>query len=257
MESQIQMKTNELWDSAENLEQIRQLFAPTLTALEFQFFIGLGKATGLNPFAKELWCVKYGSGPAQVFIGRDGYRRAALSHPDYDYHQCDTVYQNDSFEVSNGEIRHTYNLKDRGQLVGAYCVTKRIRASKSVYVFVKFSEYNTGKSLWASKPDVMCKKVAESHGLRAAFQDLLGGTYTPEEMSDEVVQRPVAQKDWSDEIHNKVPASEGLQMELMALLESKGVSKERIDKALAYYCADSLTELSESKCLDFIAKLGG
>lgn len=75
-----------MWDNKEQLQEIRKLFAPKLTDTEFQFFIGLGKASRLNPFTKEIWAVKYGTdkdgndNPAQVFIGRDGYRKAAQAH---------------------------------------------------------------------------------------------------------------------------------------------------------------------------------
>ena len=200
-----------LWEGDKNLQEIKKLFAPTLTDLEFQFFVGLGKASGLNPFTREIWAVKYGkdkSGkdtPAQVFIGRDGYRKAAQSHPDYDYHLADAVYENDEFEMVNGALSHKYKLTKRGKLIGAYCIAKRHKSSKPHYVFVELDEYSTGQSLWAEpvwkdnsyggkyksggKPATMIKKVAESQCLRACFQDLLGGTYGEEEFSKEEMER--------------------------------------------------------------------
>ena len=170
-----------MWDDKQKLEEIRKLFAPKLTEMEFKFFVGLGKASRLNPFTREIWCVKYqDNAPAQVFIGRDGYRKAAQAHSEYDYHQCDAVYENDSFEVHNGEVKHSYKLVNRGALVGAYCIAKRHKSSRPIYVFAELREYSTGKSLWnnqTGKPATMIKKVAESQCLRACFQDLLGGTY--------------------------------------------------------------------------------
>ena len=175
-----------MWDDQQKLDEIRKLFAPKLTDMEFKFFVGLGKASRLNPFTREIWCVKYqDNAPAQVFIGRDGYRKAAQAHSEYDYHQCDAVYENDSFQVHNGEVKHSYKLVNRGALVGAYCIAKRHKSSRPIYVFAELKEYSTGKSLWNSqtgKPATMIKKVAESQCLRACFQDLLGGTYGEEEM---------------------------------------------------------------------------
>ena len=174
-----------MWEDADKINEIRKLFAPKLTESEFQYFVGLGKATGLNPFLKEIWSVKYDErSPAQVFIGRDGYRKAAQAHSEYDYHQSDAVYENDVFEVQDGLVRHSYKLTNRGQLIGAYCIAKRHKSSRPIYVFVELKEYTTGKSVWNGKPATMIKKVAESQCLRACFQDLLGGTYTEEEMSD-------------------------------------------------------------------------
>ncbi len=87
--------TMAMWEDSAQLVEIRKLFAPKLTDIEFQIFVGMGKSTGLNPFLKEIWAVKYGKDkdgneiPAQIFIGRDGNRKIAQAHPEYDYHQCD------------------------------------------------------------------------------------------------------------------------------------------------------------------------
>jgi phage recombination protein Bet len=178
-----------MWEDNTQIEEIRKLFAPKLTEMEFQYFVGLGKATGLNPFLKEIWSVKYDErSPAQVFIGRDGYRKAAQAHSEYDYHQCDAVYENDLFEVQDGIVKHAYKLTNRGALIGAYCIAKRHKSSRPMYVFVELKEYSTGKSVWNGKPATMIKKVAESQCLRACFQDLLGGTYGEEEMSNSQIE---------------------------------------------------------------------
>lgn len=195
-----------MWDDNKKLAEIKKVFAPDLTELEFSFFVGIGKATNLNPFLREIWSVKYPPGkdgkqkPAQVFIGRDGYRKAAQGHSEYDYHQSDAVYENDIFEVVDGNIRHSYTLKNRGTLIGAYCIAKRHKSSRPMYVFAALDEYSTGQSLWkepskrvdnygnttsvGGKPATMIKKVAESQCLRACFQDLLGGTYGEEEFDN-------------------------------------------------------------------------
>lgn len=201
-----------MWEDNKKLEEIRKLFAPTLTEMEFQFFIGLGKASGLNPFTREIWAIKYSKEqPAQVFIGRDGYRKAAQGHSEYDYHQSDAVYEKDEFSVLNGEVHHKYTLADRGQLIGAYCVAKRHKSSRPIYVFAQLNEYSTGKSLWnanTGKPATMIKKVAESQCLRACFQDLLGGTYGEEEMAERgEVEAPKVTK--SQVLMDKLKAAKG------------------------------------------------
>lgn len=171
------------WEDAKALTEVRKLFAPKLNDIEFAAFVGLGKASGLNPYLREIWSVKYDSNaPAQIFIGRDGYRKAAQKNPEYDYHQSDAVYENDNFKVSRGEIEHDYNLKNRGILIGAYCAVKRRNASRPIYVYVELKEYDTKQSVWKGKPATMLKKVAEAQALRTAFQEQFGGTYSEEEM---------------------------------------------------------------------------
>ena len=196
-----------MWEDNAQLEEIRKIFAPTLTDTEFKIFVGMGKATGLNPFLKEMWAVKYGKDregnelPAQIFIGRDGYRKGAHANPNYDYHQVDAVYENDTYEVTNGEVRHIYNLKNRGKLIGAYCLVKLKDSSKPHYTFAELEEYSTGQSLWAEisykdnkyggkyktggKPATMIKKVAEAQGLRMA-SDIFQGTYSEYEINPQM-----------------------------------------------------------------------
>jgi phage recombination protein Bet len=182
------LQNKNVWECDLSLKEIRDIYASKATENEFKAFVGLGKATGLNPFLREIWCVKYGdSSPASIFIGRDGYRRSAQSNPNYDYHYAEAVYSNDDFHYNFklGEVTHKQNLKDRGQLIGAYCIVAKKNSSKPIYVFVEFKEYNSGKSNWASKPATMIKKVAEAQALRMAFQELFAGSYAPEELDRE------------------------------------------------------------------------
>lgn len=56
---------------------------------------------------------------------------------------------------------------------------------------VYFSEYSTGKNLWASKPRTMIAKVAEMHALRKACPEELSQSYVEEEIQREVREVPV------------------------------------------------------------------
>lgn len=162
--------------------EIKELFAKNLTNNEFQTFVWIWKATWLNPFLREIWAVKYGDISANIFIWRDWYRKSAQSNKEYDYHSVDAVYENDKFEVKNWEVEHSYNIKDRGKLIWAYCIVKRKSSSKAMFTFVELSEYiqpwkNGKKTVWDSKPATMIKKVAEAQWLRWAFQELFAWTY--------------------------------------------------------------------------------
>lgn len=267
-----------MWEDNKKLEEIRKLFAPKLTDLEFQYFIGIGKSASLNPFLREIWSVKYDERPAQVFIGRDGYRKAAQAHSEYDYHQSDAVYENDKFEVVNGEVRHAYTLTNRGALIGAYCIAKRHKSSRPLYVFAELREYSTGKSLWnpqTGKPATMIKKVAESQCLRACFQDLLGGTYGEEEMSENSSGEPSRKESKSQELMGKLKAAKGQIIEINpsesnetgelatsddleeihALLAVKVFDGARLKGALEHYKVEKLVDLTSSQAQDFIGIL--
>lgn len=271
-----------IWEDSNKLSEIRKLFAPKLTDIEFQFFIGMGKSSHLNPFEREIWAVKYqDSVPAQVFVGINGYRKGANRHPEYSYHQCDAVYENDVFKISKGEVEHDYTVKNRGKLIGAYCIAKRRSAEKPMFVFVELSEYSTGKSLWhpqTGKPATMIKKVAESQCLRASFPDIFNGTYAEEEMATAPPQK-VRVIDGSTQteklknilqsnenvidmstgeliqdtskIHNTgrddIPISDEQLDEICSIMSEKGFTDERAQKALDYYKVDALENLTDAQ----------
>jgi len=202
-----------LWKDEKQLAEIKNIYGKDLSVGEFQVFLQIGMATGLNPFLKEIWAVKYGNAPAQIFIGRDGYRKVAQQHPEYDFHLVDAVYEKDTFDVANAEVSHSYDLKERGALIGAYCLVKRKNSSKGVFNFVEFKEYYQGNkdedgkvkqrydkykkeyqpmkpTLWDSKPATMIKKVAEAQTLRMAFQEVFAGTYDESEQWEKETIHP-------------------------------------------------------------------
>jgi phage recombination protein Bet len=267
-----------LWYDQNQLKEIRQMASSSpLTEMEFKALVGIGRATGLNPFRKELWAVKYNaSQPAQIFIGLNGYRIGARRHPDYEYHQVDAVYSDDKFERVGGEIVHRAGFSNRGKLVGAYCVVKLKSSSKPTYVTVTMDEYNQNQSLWKTKPETMIKKVAECQGLRQAFPEIFSGTYSDAEMPPvpmqpkplEVIQGETQTEKLKSILKQQSEENESIAIETIevddslspierieVLLKEKEFTEERIEKALAYYGVDSLEELDEAKALSFLAQL--
>jgi len=317
-----QHTTNEngvaMWDCDRQLTEIRKIYAPTATENEFKCFIQLGKMTGLNPFLKQIWIIKYGNAPAQMFIARDGYRISAIRNPAYDCHQVESVYSNDDFSIQNGLVSHRFaNLSDRGKLCGAYAIVWKKTSTKPNYVYVDINEYNTKKSVWSEKPSTMIKKVAEAQVLRLAFPEMYAGTYNeyenyieenrklkdtnkklldmlnnkgnynesiaqqdgrPEEIiysetninrvennrdensnsenhiinqyQEEIVQAPteeISQSDLTEELLS--PAQEE---ELHTLIYEKNLSLERLAKALLYYGANNISQLTIEQAKEFI-----
>jgi phage recombination protein Bet len=138
---------------------IRDTVARGCSSNEFSLLMHLASCYGLDPLKREIWAVKYGSAPAQIFCGRDGY--LAIAH------------RSGQFDGMESGTR-----MDGDELVG-WAKVYRKDMSHSFYVEVFLKEYNTGKSLWLSKPRVMIVKCAESQCLRRAFS--ISGIYSPEE----------------------------------------------------------------------------
>lgn len=252
--------TLSMWEEPQSLAEIKALFAPNLTENEFKAYVGMGKATGLNPFLREIWAVKYDkNAPAQYFIGRDGYRKSAQLQPDYDYHKVEAVYSEDEFESNNGVINHKYKFAGRGVLLGAYCITKRKSSSKEVYTSVLLSEYDKNHSNWKSMKETMIKKTAEAQGLKAAFQEVFAGT--TDESSDESSVNPTAKTEFLNEKLNTVNKetgeiidakseliiSEDEALKLDIMLDELEFTDDRKKKILSFYGVSSLKDMTESQ----------
>ena len=144
----------------EKLQLIRDMFARGANDNEFGVMIELARKYQLDPFARQIWLVKYGDNPAQIFCGRDGYLAIAHRSGQFD------------------GIQSGSRVED-GELIG-WCRVYRKDMSHPIEVEVYASEYSTGKNLWRDKPRTMIQKVAEAHALRRAFS--ISGLYSPEEI---------------------------------------------------------------------------
>lgn len=129
---------------------------------EFAALFHLAKTYGLDPLKKEIWMVKYGSGAANIFAGRDGFLNIAHSTGQF------------------GSMETTYEFEQDGITPkSATCIIWRKDYDKPFKNTVFYREYSTGQNLWRSKPCVMIGKVAESSCLRRAFN--ISGLYAVEE----------------------------------------------------------------------------
>jgi phage recombination protein Bet len=144
----------------QQIQLIRDMCARDCTDNEFLLLMQLAKTYQLDPFAKQIWAVKYGNNPAAIFCGRDGF--LAIAH------------RSGKFDGMESGTR-----TDEDGLVG-WCRVYRKDMSRPFEVEVSLAEYSTGKNLWQTKPKTMIVKVAESHALRRAFS--ISGLYAPEEI---------------------------------------------------------------------------
>lgn len=204
-------KQTDIWN---NPDEIKSIFAPNLTPTEFKAFVAMGISLQANPFLKEIFAIKFGTGanaaPAQLVVARDLYRKKAQSLEEYDSHIAEAVYPGENFELVRDDkdriigVNHTPEMElryaDPETLpYGAYCAVYKKDKAVPFYVFVPFREYHmtnakkeyidnkpTGSKvkneMWSTKPETMIKKVAEAQGLRGAFQGTFQGTYTPDEI---------------------------------------------------------------------------
>lgn len=153
------------------------------------------KARNLNPFTGDV--------VVQHFTGRDGrttcslimtkdfFIRRADSNPRYKGMKSGVmVYNQNTGRLTKREGSAVYKSLGE-QLLGGWAEVYT-EGREPFFVSVSFDEYNTGKSIWNSKPATMICKVAQSQALRAAFPNEFNGLYEPEEMGlDEAELNPV------------------------------------------------------------------
>ncbi|MDQ3234323.1 MAG: phage recombination protein Bet [Pseudobdellovibrionaceae bacterium] len=148
---------------------IKATIAKNATDDELRLFLYHATKAGLDPLAKQIYFIKYGSSAAPTFITSiDGYRLTAARTGEYV--GCDdAVFDNE--------------LKPSKATLTVYRFVKGIRCAFTATA--RWSEYYPGKNrgnMWDKMPCTMLAKVAEALALRKAFPAELSGLYTKEEM---------------------------------------------------------------------------
>jgi phage recombination protein Bet len=152
-----------------DIEIIKNSVAKGTTDAELKYFLAVAASTGLNPFAKEIWCYKSGN-DMLIFAGRDGFLANAQRKNDFKGIRSAYVCATDKFKMNivSGHIEHEFTQADRGAIVGAYAIVKR-EGVDAFIAWADFKEFNKGYNAWKSNPGSMIKKVAEAHALKQAY----------------------------------------------------------------------------------------
>lgn len=167
----------------------------TITLQEFKFFTELCKARKLNPFLKEAYCIKFGSQPAQIVVGKDAILKRAIIHPDYDGMESGVIVQ----VIETGEIierKGTFYLNSEEKLVGGWAKVYRKNWKYPTFCSVSFDEVANKKkdgslnSNWAGKGATMVEKVAKVRALRETFIEDLSGMYDADETNIPAPESP-------------------------------------------------------------------
>lgn len=158
-------------------DDVRNFICKEATIAECRIFLETCKQYHLNPFTKEAYLIHYdnknGDTASTIVLGKTCYMKMAEAHPQYDGFEAGVIV----FVPEVGEIIHREgSIVYKGEeLVGGWAKTYRKDRSRPFYEEVNFSEYDTKKSLWVTKPATMIRKVALVHTLREAFPATFGG----------------------------------------------------------------------------------
>lgn len=151
---------------------------------EITMFMNLCRFSGLNPWLKEAYCIKYGSEPATMVVGKEAFQKRAERSPEFDGAEAGIIVVNGSGEVNYRT--GTVSLPGE-EIIGGWAEVYRKDRNHSTRIEVSFDEYVGRKkdgsvnAQWAKKPATMIRKVALVQALREAFPTSCGGMYTAEE----------------------------------------------------------------------------
>ena len=183
------INTESKWN-ARQIETIKKTVAVGASDEELDMFLSLASAYDLNPFLKEIWCIKMG-GRAVITTSRDGYLRIANRDKHFRGLVSDAIYSSDKFAKTKDGVDHSYQVSNRGQIIGAYALVYRDDRDFPTYFFAPFKDYYKRGGTWDQYPHAMIIKVAESMALKRAFA--ISGLTTQEELGYEDGKRSEAQ----------------------------------------------------------------
>lgn len=152
---------------------------------EIVMFMNLCKFSGLNPWAKEAYCIKYGKEPATMVIGKEAYLKRAEAHEAFDGYECGVIlWDKNSQEIvyRQGSVRLASE-----DVVGGWAKVYRKDRSHPYVAEVGFDEYAARRSdgslnaMWTKKPGTMIRKTALVQALREAFPSAFGGAFSTDE----------------------------------------------------------------------------
>ena len=165
--------------SPEQVELIRRTVADGATNDELALFLHVAQRSGLDPFARQVYCVKRWNKALNrevmsIQTGIDGYRLVADRSGKY---------------AGNDDPEYGENQKEGDLTVPTFArvtVWKMVGGIRcSFTATARWSEYYPGEKqgyMWRKMPFLMLAKTAEALALRKAFPADLTGIYVDSEM---------------------------------------------------------------------------
>lgn len=167
---------------------VKKYLCPKASDAEIALFLKVCQTEGLNPFAREVYMVKYTEDdPAAIIIAIETFLKAAEGCDKYNGHEAGIIL------VKNGEAPEfregTFMLEtEQNELAGGWAKVYRKDRDRPFYAAVNLKEYQKYTKqgsltrFWREMPATMIRNVALRHALREAFPNRFAGLYTTAEI---------------------------------------------------------------------------
>ena len=180
---------SEYWTN-ERIELAKRTVAKNTSDLEFQMFLQICKRTKLDPFSRQIFCIKrkqwnsetrQNEEIASIQTSIDGFRLIAERTKEYEGQTAPVWCGPD------GIWKDVWLDESAPSACKVGVWRKNFR--EPVFAVALFKEYAAKKNdgglmgLWAKMPTLMIQKCAEALALRKAFPQDLSGLYTADEMA--------------------------------------------------------------------------
>jgi len=179
-------------------QDVKGLICPLATNQEIAMFLKTCQSLQLNPFANEIYLIKYDTrDKAATVIAIESYLKAAEINKEYDGCEAGIILKDSSGKLEHREGAFILD-EEKDKLVGGWAKVYRNDRSRPTYVAVNKTECikltREGKptQFWSvPKQPWMLRKTALKRGLVEAFASLFAGTLSTADVAADAEYRIV------------------------------------------------------------------
>lgn len=170
---------------------VTNYLCPEASSHEVALFLKVCQTEGLNPFAREVFLIKYQKDkPAQIVISVDAFLKAAEASDQFDGFEAGIIIKDSTGKLEFREGSFLFK-EERGNLAGGWAKVYRKDRTKPFYSAVtlegyrKYTREGRPTEFWSdNKCQDMIRKVAISHSFKEAFPNRLSKLYTEAEFEE-------------------------------------------------------------------------